>query len=76
MLTWHNFFKAGLCLRVNSFVLSELVGRVEPLLAELTLEGSDLKVATPVITQQRSLRELLAALQTLIRLLFVVARPG
>jgi hypothetical protein len=57
-------------------VLSELVGRVEPLLAELTLEGSDLKVASPVITQQRSLRELLAALQTLIRLLFVVARPG
>jgi hypothetical protein len=58
---------------VNSLVFSELVRRVEPLFAKLTLESSNFKVASPVISQERRFRKLFAAFKTFIRFLLVVA---
>ena len=61
--------------RVNAFMFPELVRREEGFLANLTFEGADLEVATPVVSEEGGFRKLFAAFQAFERLRLIVTRP-
>ena len=55
-------------------MFSELVRSEEGFLANLTFEGADLEVATPVVSEEGGFRKLFAAFQAFERLRLIVTR--